>query len=75
MDPKGPSKISGDEFEVTPETSAQNADTSCKTGPDKGGFSINLDRIQEVLPDEQVCIEFKGFVTKLKKLNCPHIWE
>jgi hypothetical protein len=62
MDPEGLSKISGDEFEVTPETSAQNPDTSCKTGADKGGFSINLDRIQEVLPDEQVCIEFTGII-------------
>lgn len=55
MDPEGSSKISG-ELEVSPDTSAQNPDTSSKTGPDKGGFSINLDRIQEVLPDEQVCI-------------------
>lgn len=59
MDPESVSKISG-VLEVTLDAPVENPDT-CKTGPDKAGFAINLDRIQEVLPDEQVCI-FKNLL-------------
>lgn len=58
MDPDSVSKLS-EMLEVTLDAPVENPDT-CKTGPDKAGFSINLDRIQEVLLDEQVCVIFKN---------------